>query len=130
MNRDVRVAKPDDSVQHAARLMREEDTGLLPVGEGDRLVGMVTDRDVTVRPVAEGGDPARTKVRDALTQDVQYVFEDETIERVAENMAEHQVRRLPVVNRRKRLVGMLSIGDVSRHGRHQEASRAYGAVAA
>lgn len=113
MEREVKFASPDDSVQQLARLMREEDTGVLPVGEGDRLVGMVTDRDVAVRLVAEGRDPARTKVREVMTPDVNYVFEDEDIEHVAENMAQQQVRRLPVMNRQKRLVGVVSLGDIA-----------------
>ncbi len=117
MSTHVRIAKPDDPVQHAARLMREEDTGMLPVGEGDRLVGIVTDRDVALRLVADGKDAARTKVREVMTQEVRYVFEDEAIGHVAENMAEQQVRRLPVVNREKRLVGVVSLGDLTREGR-------------
>jgi CBS domain-containing protein len=114
MAREVRVANPEDSVQQVAQIMREADTGALPVGEGDRLVGMVTDRDVAVRLVAEGRDPARTKVRDVMSQEVRYVFEDEELEHVADNMAEQQVRRLPVMNREKRLVGMLSLGDMAK----------------
>jgi len=129
MERDVRIASPDDSVQQVARLMREEDTGALPVGEGDRLIGMVTDRDVTLRLVAEGKDPARTKVREVMTQEVRYVFEDEDIEHVAENMAEQQVRRLPVMNRQKRLVGVISLGDIAEETRPQLAGRALRGVA-
>ncbi|HYZ22875.1 MAG TPA: CBS domain-containing protein [Rhodopila sp.] len=117
MTPDVRVVAPDDTVQQATRMMREEDTGVLPVGEGDRLVGVVTDRDVTLRLVAEGKDPARTKVRDVMSQDLKYVFEDEDLAHVADNMAEQQVRRLPVVNRNKRLVGVVSLGDLARASR-------------
>jgi len=97
--------------------MRDEDIGILPVGEGDRLVGVVTDRDVALRLVAEGKDPTRTKVREVMCQDVKYVFEDEGLEHVADNMAEQQVRRLPVVNRNKRVVGVVSLGDLTRAGR-------------
>jgi CBS domain-containing protein len=113
MSTDVRLVSPEDTVQQAARLMREEDTGVLPVGEGDRLVGMVTDRDVALRLVAEGKDPARTRVRDVMTSEVRYVFEDEQLGHIAENMAEQQIRRLPVMNREKRLVGIVSIGDLA-----------------
>jgi CBS domain-containing protein len=113
MSRNVRVIGPDDTVQQAARLMREEDAGVLPVGEGDRLVGMVTDRDVTVRLAAEGKDAARTRVREVMTPEVRYVFEDEHIGHVVDNMADQQIRRLPVVNRDKRLVGIISLGDVA-----------------
>jgi CBS domain-containing protein len=114
MVREVKLVSPDDNVRHVAQMMREADTGLLPVAEGDRLVGMLTDRDVAVRLVAEGRDPAQTKVRDVMTADVRYVFDDEELEHVAENMAEQQVRRLPVMNRQKRLVGVVSLGDVAK----------------
>lgn len=117
MSHNVRIATPEDTVQQATRIMRDEDIGVLPVGEGDRLVGVVTDRDVTLRLVAEGKDPARTKVREVMTQDVKYVFEDEDLGHVADNMAEQQVRRLPVVNRNKRLVGVVSLGDLTRASR-------------
>ena len=103
MSREVKLVGPDDNVRQVAQIMREADTGILPVAEGDRLIGMLTDRDVTVRLVAEGRDPGQTKVRDVMTADVRYVFEDEDLEHVAENMAEQQVRRLPVMNRQKRL---------------------------
>src|SRR6185436_10800800 len=114
MSRAVRLVGPEDNVRQVAQMMREADTGILPVAEGDRLIGMVTDRDVTVRLVAEGKDPGQTKVRDVMTADVRYVFEDEDLEHVAENMAEQQVRRLPVMNRQKRLVGVVSVGDIAK----------------
>lgn len=118
MIREVKSVSPDDNVRHVAQMMREADTGVLPVAEGDRLIGMLTDRDVAVRLVAEGRDPAQTKVRDVMTADVRYVFEDEELAHVAENMAEQQVRRLPVMNRQKRLVGVVSLGDIAqRRGR-------------
>src|SRR5690349_21075283 len=114
MSREVKLVGPDDNVRQVAQMMREADTGILPVAEGDRLIGMLTDRDVTVRLVAEGRDPGQTKVRDVMTADIRYVFEDEDLEHVAENMAEQQVRRLPVMNRQKRLVGVVSVGDIAR----------------
>jgi CBS domain-containing protein len=117
MSSHVRLAGPEDTIQRATQLMRDEDTGVLPVGEGDRLVGIVTDRDVALRVAAEGKDPARTKVREVMTQDLKYVFEDEDLEHVADNMAEQQVRRLPVVNRDKRVVGVISLGDLAGAGR-------------
>jgi CBS domain-containing protein len=112
MTRDVRVASPDQSIREAARTMAEIDTGVLPVGESDRLVGMITDRDIAIRAVAEGKGPD-TPVREVMTQDVKYCFEDEDTDHVARNMADQQVRRLPVVNRDKRLVGILSLGDLA-----------------
>jgi CBS domain-containing protein len=99
MSRDVQIASPDDTIRQAAAKMKEIDAGVLPVAEGDKLVGMLTDRDIAVRAVAEGKGPD-AKVRDIMTPEVKYVFDDEEIEDVAENMAAIQVRRLPVVNER------------------------------
>jgi CBS domain-containing protein len=113
MTRDVRVASPGESIRAAAQTMAEIDAGVLPVGENDRLVGMITDRDIALRAVAEGRSPD-TPVRDVMSADsVCYCFEDQEISDVAANMADIKVRRLPVVNRDKRLVGILSLGDIS-----------------
>ena len=112
MTRDVRIANPDQSICDAACLMAECDAGAIPVGENDRLVGMITDRDIAVRAVAAGKGP-NTPVRDVMTKDVKYCFEDEDLEHVAKNMADIRVRRLPVVNRDKRLVGIVSLGDIA-----------------
>jgi len=114
MTRDVRVTSPDDNLQSAAQLMERDDFGLLPVGEDDRLVGMLSDRDITIRAVARGLAPARCKVRDVMTTDVKFVYEDESADDAARNMSELQVRRLPVLNRGKRLVGIVSLGDLAR----------------
>jgi CBS domain-containing protein len=113
MTPGTQTVEPDQSVQEAAQLMAELDTGALPVGEDDRLVGMLTDRDIAIRVTAEGKDPAETPVREVMTPDVRYCFEDEDVEHVAENMAEQQLRRLPVVSRDKRLVGIVSLGDIA-----------------
>jgi CBS domain-containing protein len=86
------------------------------VGEGDRLVGMVTDRNLVTHLVAEGRDPARTRVREVMSPEVRYVFDEESLAHVAENMADQQVRRLPVVNREKRLVGVISLADLAHRG--------------
>jgi CBS domain-containing protein len=112
MTREVVVVSPDDSICDAAQKMAECDAGSLPVGENDRLVGMITDRDIAVRAVAKNLPPD-TPVRDAMSTEVLYCFEDEDIEKVADNMGEQQVRRLPVLNRDKRLVGIISLGDVA-----------------
>jgi len=117
MSSDVRLITPDDTVQQATQMMRDGDLGVLPVGENDRLIGIVTDRDVSLRVVAEGKDPQRTKVREVMSTEPKYVFEDEDLEHVADNMAQQQIRRLPVVNRDKRLVGVVSIGDLARSDR-------------
>jgi CBS domain-containing protein len=112
MTRDVHVTNPDQSIREAAQMMAELDAGALPVGAEDRLVGMITDRDIAIRGVAKGKAPD-TPVRDVMTADVKYCFEDEEIDHVARNMAEIQVRRLPVVNRDKRLVGIIAIADLA-----------------
>jgi CBS domain-containing protein len=113
MTRDVRVVNPEETVQQAARMMGEADAGAVPVGENDRLVGMITDRDLAVRVLGEGKDPARTKVREVMTPGTAYVFEDEDLGSVAESMRGRQVRRMPVLNRDKRLVGIVSLGDLA-----------------
>jgi CBS domain-containing protein len=113
MTTNVKVIGPDETVQQAARMMTAEDSGVLPVREGDRLIGMLTDRDLAVRLAAEGKDPTRTKVREVMSPDVRYVYEDETLDHVADNMAEQKLRRMPVMNRQKRLVGIISLGDIT-----------------
>ena len=117
MTRDVRVANPGQSIREVARMMDEIDAGALPVGENDRLVGMNTDRDIALRAVAQGKGPD-TPVRDVMSKEVKYCYEDEDLEHVDENMGELQVRRLPVVNRDKRLVGIVSLGDIARSEDH------------
>ena len=112
MTRDVRLVRPDQTVREAAHLMAELDIGALPVEKNDRLVGMITDRDIAVRAVAEGRGPD-TKVSEVMSTDIKYCFEDQTIDEVTRNMGELRVRRLPVLNRDKRLVGILSLGDLA-----------------
>ncbi len=110
MSRDVKVVSPDMSIQDAAKQMREGDFGMLPVGENDRMIGTITDRDIAMRAVAEGKDSS-TKVRDVMSEGIAWVFEDETVEDAAKMMSQRQVRRLPVVDRNKRLVGIVALGD-------------------
>ncbi len=112
MTNDVRIANPDDTIREAAQTLAELDAGALPVGEDDKLVGMITDRDIAIRAIAEGKGPD-TKVRDVMTPDVKYCFDDQEIDEVCENMAEQKIRRLPVVDRDKRLVGIISLGDIA-----------------
>jgi len=114
MTRDVRIANPGQSIGDAAKIMAEIDAGAIPVGENDRLVGMITDRDIAIRAVAKGKGPD-TPVRDVMSKDVKYCYEDEDLEHVAHNMGDIQVRRLPVVSRDKRLVGIVSLGDVAQN---------------
>lgn len=113
MTREVRVASPDDTLQCAARVMEEEDFGSLPIAENDRLVGMLTDRDITIRAVARGLPPHESKVREVMSTEVRYVYEDESIRDVAQVMGDLHVRRLPVLSRDKRLVGIVSLGDLA-----------------
>jgi CBS domain-containing protein len=112
MTRDVQLIEPAQTIRDAAKLMAEMDAGIMPVREGDRLVGMITDRDITVRAVAEGKGPD-TSIREVMTEDVKYCYEDDDTEDVARNMADIQVRRLPVLTRDKRLVGIISLGDMA-----------------
>ena len=114
MTREVRVANPGQSIREVAKIMAEIDAGSMPVGEDDRLVGMITDRDIAIRAVAAGKGPD-TPVREVMSEEVKYCFDDEDLEHVAQNMGEIQMRRLPVVNRDKRLVGIVSLGDVAQN---------------
>jgi len=114
MTPNAQCVRPDDSLQDAARRMRDLDVGPLPVcGDNDRLAGIITDRDIAVRAVAEGKDPKTTKVREAMSEKIIYCFEDQAIEEAARMMQERQVRRLVVLNREKRLVGIVSLGDLA-----------------
>jgi CBS domain-containing protein len=113
MTRDVRLASPQQTLQEAARMMAELDVGAIPVADKDRLVGMLTDRDICVRAVAAGKNPGQCKVGEVMSAEVKYVFEDETTEDLARNMSTLQVRRMPVLDRDKRLVGIVSLGDLA-----------------
>ncbi|MBO9664106.1 CBS domain-containing protein [Dokdonella sp.] len=115
MTPGVHLATPDQTIHDAAAKMAAEDVGSLPVGENDRLVGMITDRDIVVRAVALGLD-TQTPVREVMSAAVRYCFEDEDVAHVAQNMAELGVRRLPVVDRDKRLVGMVALSNVAHCG--------------
>jgi CBS domain-containing protein len=115
MTHDVFVVAPDETLQKAARVMAGMDAGALPVAENDRLVGIVTDRDIAVRGIAEGHGP-EAAVREIMSTEIKYCFEDQEVDEVARNMADIQVRRLPVVDRNKRLVGILSLGDIAVSG--------------
>lgn len=113
MSSDARCIGPNASLVDAASLMRQLDVGAIPVCDNDRLAGMLTDRDIAIRAVADGRDPAHTTVRDAMSPGIIYVYEDQSIDEAAQVMEEHQVRRLPVLNRDKRLVGIVSLGDLA-----------------
>ncbi len=112
MTPNVKIAAPNQTIQQAAGMMADLDAGVLPVGNKERLVGMITDRDIAVRAVAKGLAPG-TKVSDVMSAEVKYCFDDDNIDDVARNMGDIKVRRLPVVNRDKKLVGILSLGDIA-----------------
>jgi len=115
MHRGVDWMSPDTPVRELARLMRDRDIGSVPIGEDDRLVGMVTDRDIVCKGLAQDGfDPDRTTARDVMTAEIHCCAEDDDLAKAVRHMEELQVRRLPVINRSKRMVGILSLGDISR----------------
>jgi CBS domain-containing protein len=124
MTRGVRTLSPRDSMQLAAQAMDELNIGAVPVCDGDRLVGIVTDRDITVRGVAHGRPADRTPLSEVMTREVCWCYEDQPVEEVAEEMEEIQIRRLPVVDREKHLVGMVSLGDVAVKCEHEAAQDA------
>ena len=113
MTTGARCIAPDASLTKAASLMRELDVGSLPVCENDRLTGMITDRDIAIRAVAEARDLPGTPVRAIMSSDVVYAFDDQDVEDAARVMELNQIRRLPVLNREKKLVGFLSLGDMA-----------------
>lgn len=123
MTRDPEVVPCDVLLKDAALRMQQLDVGTLPIRDGDRLVGMLTDRDITVRATAQGRDPTKTQVREVMTPDVVYCFEDQDVSQAAKLMQDKQIRRLPILSREKRLVGIVSLGDVAVHsGQHDTVS--------
>lgn len=115
MTRNVEITQPDATVQEAAVKMKALNIGALPVCDGDRLVGLLTDRDITVRATADGRNPANTTIREVMTPDIAYCFDDQKIGEAARVMAEKQIRRMPVLDRNKRLVGIISLGSLAVH---------------
>jgi CBS domain-containing protein len=127
MSEKVQVARPDMTLQEVARIMSPNDVGALPVGENDMLVGMITDRDIAVRAVAEGM-PSETKVADVMSTEIKYCFDDQDVDDVLRNMSDVQVRRLPVVDREKRLVGIISLGGAATSHDVQATGEALGGI--
>jgi len=113
MTSNVECLAPDASVREIAQEMKSLDVGFIPICENDRLVGMITDRDLTVRTTAAGADPNQARVRDAMTPQVHFCFEDQDVTDAAQLMKKNQVRRLPVLNRNKRMTGIVSLGDLA-----------------
>ena len=129
MSRNVTWVAPELPVQDAAKKMRDLDIGCLPVGKDDRLVGMVTDRDIACRAVAQGQDPAKATVGEVMSKDVTYCFDDQDVSEAAQLMESKQIHRLPVLNRKKRMIGMLSLGDIGRRASHELTGEVVAAVA-
>ena len=127
MTRDVKMTNPQETLRSAARAMVALDAGVLPVSDGDKLVGMITDRDIAVRGVAEGRGPD-TKVAEVMSREVMYCYEDEDSATVLRNMGDIQVRRLPVLNRDKRLIGIVSLADLVAAGQTARAGEALGGI--
>lgn len=127
MTSEVQLMRPDQTVEEAAKKMAEQDLGFLPVGEDDRLVGIITDRDITVRVIAEGRD-GRARIGDVMSGEVKYCFADQEIGEVLENMGDIQLRRLPVVSREKRLVGIVSLADAARKHEAEAAGDSLGGI--
>ncbi|HXS42541.1 MAG TPA: CBS domain-containing protein [Stellaceae bacterium] len=113
MTAGAAIVSPDTTILDAAKTMAESDVGILLVGKSDRLVGMITDRDIAIRGVAQGRDPVQTRVGELMTGKVLYCYDDEEVGAIASTMSNLQIRRLPVVNRNKRLMGVLSLGDIA-----------------
>jgi len=117
MTTEVQVLEPNDTLQTAAQKMRGHDIGLLPICDNDRLVGVVSDRDLAIRATAEGLDPKSTKVSQIKSDDVAYCFDDQSVDEAARVMQERQIRRLVVLDRKdKRMVGIVALGDVATNG--------------
>ena len=115
MTRDVEVVSGDASLKEAAVKMKNLDVGAIPVCDGDQLRGMLSDRDITIRATAAGRDPTKTKVAEIMSTDIAYCLEDQEVDEAASLMEVRQIRRLPVLNQDKRLVGIISLGDIAVH---------------
>ncbi|MFM6927804.1 MAG: CBS domain-containing protein [Bdellovibrio sp.] len=113
MHPKAKVINFSQTVEEAARLMEKEDCGSIPIEKDDKMIGMLTDRDIAIRVVAKGKDPQKTKVQDVMSEGISYCYDDDDVQEVSRKMAGRQQRRLPVVDRNKRLVGMLSLGDIA-----------------
>lgn len=119
---NVEVVSPETRIREVAMKMKELDVGSVPVCTGKRLIGMITDRDIAIRTVADGHDPAETPVSDAMTDQVVFCYEDQDVEIARQLMEQYQVRRLPVVNAQDQLVGIVSLGDIATRTDDEELS--------
>jgi CBS domain-containing protein len=130
MHQCAEWVEPQTPIDEIARKMRDLDIGAIPVGENDRLIGMVTDRDIACRAVANGTDPGKLTARDVMSKGILYCRETEDLEDAMRIMEQKQVRRLPVINDKKRMVGMLSLGDVAHAASHELSGEMTAAVSA
>jgi CBS domain-containing protein len=128
MSRDVRTVNAEEPIQDAAATMADIDAGVLPVSKDERLIGMITDRDIAIRAIARGRGPS-TPVQEVMSNEVRYCFDDEDVDEVLDNMADIQVRRLPVVDRDKRLVGIISLSDLATGANPVHAGEVLGEIA-
>lgn len=130
MHKGVEWVSPDTTIAALAKKMQQFDIGAIPVGENDRLIGMVTDRDIAIRGVADGKDPSKLTARDVMTKGVIYCRDNEDVDEAARIMESKQIRRLPVIDANKRMVGMISLGDVSHAASQKIAAEVTRAVSA
>lgn len=130
MHQGAEWVPPQTPITDVARRMRDLDIGAVPVGENDRLIGMVTDRDIACRGLADGRDPGALTARDVMSEGIFYCRDDEDLEDALRIMEQKQVRRLPVINDQKRMVGMLSLGDIGDAASHELAGEVMAAVSA
>jgi CBS domain-containing protein len=124
MTKEVKYINPNTTIKEAAHIMRDKDIGSLPVSENDQIIGVITDRDIAIRAIANGSDPQTETVKQIMTPKCLYCFEEDSVEDTAKNMAENQIRRLPVMNKEKRLVGIISLADISIKASKQAAGEA------
>lgn len=124
MTSDVEIVAPHTSLVEVARKMKEGDFGAMPICDGKKLLGMITDRDIVIRAIAEGKDVNNVEVRQVMSDQILYCFEDQDVEEAAEIMSKNQIRRLPVVSRDKSLVGMIALGDIAQSSEDEAAEDA------
>ncbi len=130
MHKGAEWVSPDTSLVEVARRMKKFDVGSLPVGENDKLVGMITDRDIVCRAVADGADMTRLTAADAMTKGISYAKDSDDLEKALKKMSEEKIRRLPVIDKNKRMVGMLALGDISHAATTKTAGETIAAVSA
>jgi CBS domain-containing protein len=120
MSRDVQVIPPTGTIQEAAEMMRKLDVGSLPVCDGQKLVGVITDRDIAIRSTAQGQDPKTARINDVMSAEVAWCFEDTQAEEAARTMRDKEIRRIPIVDRDKKLVGIVALADLAKSSSSDE----------